>query len=132
MTWNFVQNHAFENKQKSTETFSDYETAPFDVEAFKAKNLPDYDPNSIYEEELYYKLANLPSSDIKALIAQSKPIDQAKYLSVLLHHAIDAGYYDFGGGKLDPLDTSGIFQMIKNTPDQKVAPLIKIFAEDFE
>ena len=132
MTWNFVQNHAFENKQKSTETFSDYETAPFDVEAFKTEKLPDYDPSPVDEEELYYKLANLPSSDIKALIAQSKPIDQAKCLSVLLHHAIDAGYYDFGGGKLDPLDTSGIFQMIKNTPDQKVAPLIKIFAEDFE
>ena len=77
-------------------------------------------------------MANLPSSDVKALIAQSKPINQAKYLSVLLHHAVDSGYYDFGGGKLDPLDTSGIFQMIKNTPDQKVAPLIKIFAEDFE
>ncbi len=132
MTWNFVQDHAFENKQKSTETFSDYETTPFDVEAFKTENLPDYNPSPVDEEELYYKLANLPSSDIKALIAQSKPIDQAKYLSVLLHHAIDAGYYDFGGGKLDPLDTSGIFQMIKNTPDQKVAPLIKIFAEDFE
>ncbi|MCR4753594.1 MAG: hypothetical protein K5837_04235 [Candidatus Saccharibacteria bacterium] len=132
MTWNFVQNHAFEDKQKSTETFSDYETATFDVAAFKTENLPDYDPSPVDEEELYYKLANLPSSDIKALIAQSKPIDQAKYLSVLLHHAIDAGYYDFGGGKLDPLDTSGIFQMIKNTPDQKVAPLIKIFAEDFE
>lgn len=132
MTWNFVQNHAFENKQKSTETFSDYETATFDVEAFKTENLPDYDSSPVDEEELYYKLANLPSSDIKALIAQSKPIDQAKYLSVLLHHAIDAGYYDFGGGKLDPLDTSGILQMIENTPDQKVAPLIKILAKFFE
>ena len=121
-----------ERKQESTETLSDYEAAPFDIEAFKAQDIPDYDPNSVYEEELYYKLANLPSSDVKALIAQSKPIDQAKYLSVLLHHAVDSGYYDFGGGKLDPLDTSGIFQMIKNTPDQKVAPLIKIFAEDFE
>ncbi len=121
-----------ERKQESTETLSDYETAPFDIEAFKAQNIPGYNPNSIYEEELYYKLADLPSSDIKALIAQSKPIDQAKYLSVLLHHAYDSGYYNFGGGKLDPLDTSGIFQMIKNTPDQKVAPLIKIFAEDFE
>lgn len=132
MPWNFVQKHTFENKQKSTETLSDYETATFDVEAFKTENLPNYDPSPVDEEELYYKLANLPSSDIKALIAQSKPIDQAKYLSVLLHHAIDAGYYDFGGGKLDPLGTSGIFQMIKNTPDQKVAPLIKILAEDFE
>ena len=121
-----------ERKQESTETLSDYETAPFDIEAFKAQNIPDYNPNSIYEEELYYKLADLPSSSVKALIAQSKPIDQAKYLSVLLHHADDSGYYNFGGGKLDPLDTSGIFQMIKNTPDQKVAPLIKIFAEDFE
>ncbi|MBR6169069.1 hypothetical protein IKQ74_03955 [Candidatus Saccharibacteria bacterium] len=121
-----------ERKQESTETLSDYEAAPFDIEAFKAQNIPGYNPNSVYEEELYYKLANLPSSDVKALIAQSKPINQAKYLSVLLHHAVDSGYYDFGGGKLDPLDTSGIFQMIKNTPDQKVAPLIKIFAEDFE
>ena len=37
-----------ERKQESTETLSDYETAPFDIEAFKAQKIPGYNPNSIY------------------------------------------------------------------------------------
>ena len=85
----FVKQDESHERQKTTpqKSFTEqYKNAvpSFDIEKFKNEHLDWYKGHNQFpypeHEEIYYKFANLSLPKKKMLIANSKPIEQAKYI----------------------------------------------------